>query len=67
MLRERNETQKSTYHMVPFIWSFRTGKTNLRQKIAEQCLLLGGSFWVASSLKELPGMMRMFCVLIGVK
>ena len=26
---ERNKpTQKTTYHMVPFIWNSRTGKTN---------------------------------------
>ena len=57
MLRERNWTQKS-----PFKGSLATGKTNQKKTV----LAYGESEDRLEKNKREPGVMEMFCILVGV-
>ena len=41
ILSARSQTQKTMYHMILFVWSLRTDKTNWQWKASENCIVLG--------------------------
>ena len=65
MLSDITLTQKSTYFVIPFIWSSRTGKTKLWwNKIGT--IVDNGGLRAEIDLKEFTGVMIMFYVFIWV-